>query len=283
MADLFDVETAIATLCANIIYPLGTGQPSAAGVACRIYPGWPNESDLALSLAAGQADVTIYSGQNLERDTTRFSREWVDLVKGVPTLTATVLNSQITIGGTITVGQYVTIVIKNAPYSYAAIAGDTLSTIAAALVALFPIGYGASSAGAVITLVEKFNGLIVARTGASGTVSRELGRQQRGFMISVWAPSPQARSAIASLLMVAIRVNDFITLPDGTSVWLTYRQSNESDGKENAMAYRRDINIWAEYATLETAASYPITATVMTGIVPEFVLARVPSYYFLGF
>ncbi len=278
MADIFDIETALAALCNGVIYPSGTGQPSAANaVPCRVYPGWPSESDLAVSLAAGQADVTIFAPPNLERDTTRYARNWVDLVTNTSTLTATVLNRTITIGGTVTTGHYVTIIIDGAAYSYAALAGDTLATIAAALAALMPGGLSASSAGAVITVAAKYQGLIVARTAAPGTVGRELGRQERGFMVTVWAPSPQARSAIGSLLMTALRGTDFMAMPDGSQARVTYRQSNESDGKENAMAYRRDINVWVEYATVETAAGYPITTTVNTvGLAPGIPNATAP-------
>ena len=278
MADLLDVENALAALCAAVIYPSGTGQPSAANaIPCRIYAGWPSESDLAVSLAAGQADVTIYSGQNIERDTTRYARAWVDLVLVTSTLTATVLNRTITIGGTVTTGHYATIIIDGAAYSYAALAGDTLTTIAAALVALMPGGVAASNAGPVITVAAKYQGLIVARTAAPGTVGRELGRQERGFMVTVWAPSPQARSVIGSLLMTTLRGTDFMPMPDGSQARVTYRQSNESDGKENAMAYRRDINIWVEYATVETAAGYPITTNVNTvGLAPGIPNATAP-------
>ena len=270
MADLLDVETALAALCAATIYPLGINQPSAAGVPCRIYPGWPNESDLAASLASGIADVTIYSGNNLERDTTRYAREWSDLTITTPTLTATVNATIITIGGTITAGHFLTLAVDGTSYSYAALANDTLATVATALAALIPAPLKVSVVGPVITLVAKTQGRIAIRNGAPGVIGREVGRQQRGFMISVWAPSPQSRSAVASLLMSAIRGTDFITLSDGTDAWITYRQSNESDGAENAMAYRRDINIWVEYETLQTAVAYPVTAFGVTEAVVLF-------------
>lgn len=277
MADILDIETALASLCGATIYPLGTGQPSAAGIDCKIYPGWPSSAELAISLAAGVAEISVYSGQNLERVTTRYSREWTDLQPTVPTVTAVVSNNVVTIGGSVTTAHYVTLVIDGASYSYAALVTDTLATVAAALAALIPSALVVSVVGAVITLATKTAGLVTARTGAPGTVSRELGRQQRGMMVSIWAPSPQARSAISTLLMTAVQKNDFVTLPDGSQMWLTYRQSNESDGTENAMAYRRDIQLWAEYATVETATGYPITTTVNTvALAPNIPNATAP-------
>ena len=132
------------------------------------------------------------------------------------------------------------------------------------LAALMPAPFGATSLGAVITVGATYSGLIVARTAAPGTISREISRQERGMLVTIWAPSPQARASIATLLMTAILKIDFLALPDGSAAWLRYRQSNESDGKENAMAYRRDIGLWVEYANIETAIGYPITAPIVT-------------------
>jgi hypothetical protein len=277
MADILDIETALATLCGSVIYPNGTSQPSAAGIDCKIFAGWPNSAELATSLAAGVAEVSIYSGQNLERDTTRYAREWYDVTLGTPTLSAGVSNNIVTIGGAVTAGNYVTLVIDGASYSYAALVTDTLASIASALAALVPVALVTSVVGAVITFNAKTSGRITSNVAAPGVSGREIGRTQRGMMISIWAPSPQARSAIASLLMVMVMKNTFTAMPDGSQMWLTYRQSNESDGTENAMAYRRDIQVWAEYATIETVAGYPITSTVLTQTVVPFVPAGAPA------
>lgn len=271
MADLLDLETALATLCGAAIYPQGTGFPAITGIDCKIFPGWPNASELATTLGAGVAEISIYSGQNLERDTTRFARNWFDITVTPPTITATVAARTITLGGTITTGHFVTLLVDGIAYSYAALATDTLATVAVALAALLPSAVTPVVAGSVITLAAAANGRITARTAAPGLIGREIGRQQRGLMISVWAPSPQSRSAISAVLMKMVRGTDFVTLPDTTTAWMTYRQSNESDGKENAMAYRRDINVWMEYATIETAVGYPITAPVSTLTVNPFV------------
>ncbi len=263
MADLSDVTAALAQAVANAIYPGGPGSISAAGLDCHIYPGWPNATDLAATLKAGNADVTVYSGQNLERVTTRYARDWFEMTTTIPTITATVTGYTITIGGTVTPGHYVTLIVDNVAYSYAAQAGTTLASAAAALAALMT-SIGATSAGPVIILPANYQGLIVARTGAPGTVAQEVARTERAMMVSIWAPSPQARATIASLLTPALCSTDFMTMPDTSGARITYRQSNDSDGRENAMAYRRDINLWVEYAILNIRPGYPVTAIPVT-------------------
>ena len=269
MADILDIETALANLCGTVIYPNGTSQPSAAGVDCKIFAGWPNSAELANSLSLGMAEISIYSGQNLESVTTRYSRDWYDVSKTVPTITATVTGNSVTIGGAVSVDHYVTVVVDGVAYSYACALGDTLAGVASALAAQM-LALGATSTGAVLSLPARFGGLISAKSSAPGIVGRELGRQKRGMMISIWAPSPQTRSAIASLLMGMVHKNTFVQMQDGSRLWMSYRQSNESDGAENAMAYRRDIQVWAEYATTETMTAYPVSAfAVSETLVPD--------------
>ena len=41
MADQADVETALAAIVANALYPKGTAAPSAVGCTCRVYRGLP--------------------------------------------------------------------------------------------------------------------------------------------------------------------------------------------------------------------------------------------------
>lgn len=265
MADLLDVQNALAALCGTALYPNGTGQPSTAGIDCLIYPGWPEQSRLAKDLGAAtpKAHVTIYAPPGMERATTRYARDWQDVTLAAPTITATVSGRVVTIGGSVTPGHYVTMLVDGMAYSYAARYGDTLTAVAAALASL-AAGIGATAAGTGVTLPAKYQGLIVARAAAPGTIARELARTQRGFMVTIWAPSPQTRSAIGLVITSALTANDDLDMPDGTAAHTVYRGTNESDGKENAMAYRRDINLWAEYAIIETAPGYPITAVPVT-------------------
>ena len=57
MADLTDVQNAIAATVAQTIYPNGTGQPSAVSAAVRIFPGWPLPQQLDADMQSGIAQV----------------------------------------------------------------------------------------------------------------------------------------------------------------------------------------------------------------------------------
>ncbi len=263
MCDLSDVETALATLIAGAIYPNGTGQASTIGVGCYIAPGWPNSTQLDAALVAGEVTVTVYAQPNMEQVTTRYPQNWEDQTLGTATLTATVAARTITIAGTVTAGQYVTLIVGNKAYSYAALVNDTLTTIATALTALVVVDWtGTTSSGAVITVPVKAEGRVTARVAAAGTIIRELKRQNRGFQIIVWAPSPSLRSTTANLIDVALASTDFLTMPDLTKAWMKYRGQNDTDQMERANLYRRDLFYWVEYATTQVSTGYPITAPV---------------------
>ena len=59
MADQADVETALAALVANALYPNGTSATSAIGNMCRIYRGFPAAPSLDVDLAAGVLNISI--------------------------------------------------------------------------------------------------------------------------------------------------------------------------------------------------------------------------------
>jgi hypothetical protein len=260
VADISDVSNALVTLIANALYPNGTGQASAITAPCKVFPGWPNSTNLDADLRAGTVQVSVYPQPNIERVTTRYPQAWQTQTTTTPTLTAAVNANTVTLGGTVTVGHYVTLIVKNLAYSYAAQSGDTLSTVAAALAALINPTTPASAVGPVITFPATAAGRIIARTGAPGTVMRELRRQQRGYQIIIWAPSNALRSAAASVVDQIMSTTDFVTMPDQTAAWLLYRSSNDSDMQERALLYRRDIFFWAEYATTQIATGYPVTS-----------------------
>ena len=257
MAELSDVYNAVVALVAGALYPNGTTQPSAITAGVKIYPRWPNSTELDADLRAGLVHVTIYPPPNMERVTTRNPRDWVDQFKGVPTITATVSGSTVTIGGTVTAGNYVSIVCNNKAFSYVCLVTDTAQTVAAALGALVAASLPCLVSGAVITIYNRTD--IAARCAAPGTIMQEVRRQNRALTVSIWAPTPQLRDATAAIVDPILAVTDFIALPDTTQAWLIYRGTNEFEDSQKAMLYRRDINIWAEYPTIITAIGYPIT------------------------
>ena len=76
MADISDVEQAMASAATSILYPAGSSQSSIIGVLCRVYRGWPNPATLNTDLAAGMVNVTIITDNDSGRTTTRYLPEW---------------------------------------------------------------------------------------------------------------------------------------------------------------------------------------------------------------
>lgn len=279
MADLADARDAIVGLLAAAIYPNGTSATSATGYPTRIYAGWPKPSALDLDMAGNVlvngaptangvgpiVNVSVYPRPGVERITSRYQRDWQLVTPGVPTLTATVVGQTIVIDGVVTVGQYVTSLVNESAYSYAAQTSDTLASMASALATLINAGWASTtSLGPVITLPSVAGGLIVARVSAPGTSILELGRQQQSFQITIWAPNDVMRTATARVVNSTLMAADFLSLLDGSQAWLVPQGQNESDEREVATIYRRDVFYWVEYATTQTATSYPITAAVTT-------------------
>lgn len=260
MADLTDVGSALVALAAQTMYPNGTGQPSAAGFGIRIYQGWPNPQQLDDDLKAGIAHVSVYPRPE-ERKTTRFPVDWKQQALNAATLTLTINGQQITVGGTLPAAntpQNVAVVANGQSFTYAATSADTLTGIATALATLISAGIpGTSNTGAVITLPSSAR-ISAARAGGTGTLIRELRRQERLFQISAWSDTPDHRDAVVQPLDVALAATQFLTLPDGFAARLLYKSSPINDGYQKDKLYRRDLFYTVEYATTQTTPATQI-------------------------
>lgn len=270
MADLADVENAVEAIVNSTIYPNGTSQPSAivvggASLNCRVVTGWPLPANLDPDLAAGVVTVSVHAQPGLERNTTRYPTDWYLQQGTTPTLTATVSGQTITIGGSVTAGHFVTAIVGNAAFSYAAQANDTLATVATALAALINAKTPASASGNVITTAPTNSGVLIARVGAPNISARELERTDQRVLVTVWASTNAARVAASRLIRPILAKTDLLTYPDNTCGRFKYEMSADIDrsGKQSALC--RDMYYWAEYPVVETMTSYPITAPV-TGI-----------------
>lgn len=266
MADLSDVSAALQALAVQALYPSGTAQPSVAGVPIKVYPGWPIPLQLDPDLAAGTCHVSIFPRPE-EHNTTRFSRDPQAQVVNVATLTATILGQTVTIAGTIPAANNptnVSVEVQGLAFVYAVQPTDTLTGIATALSALIAASIaGTSNAGPVIT-IGGTRAPTAARVGITATSVREIRRQRRVFMLTVWADSPQHRDAIAQPLDIALAELSFITMPDTFAARLIYRGSMVSDAQEKAGQYRRDLLYSVEYATTDTLVSTQVTQEVVT-------------------
>lgn len=270
MADLTDVGNALVAIAAQTLYPNGTGQPSAAGFGIRVYQGWPNPQQLDDDLKAGVAHVSIYPRPE-ERNTTRYSKDWKQQALNATTLTLTINGQQITVGGTVPAAnnpQNVAVVANGQSFTYAATSSDTLTGIATALATLISASIaGTSNAGPVITLPSSAR-ISAARVGGTGTLIRELRRQERLFQVSVWADTPDHRDAVVQPLDVAMAATPFLAMTDQMAARLIYKSSPVNDGYQKDKLYRRDLFYTVEYATTQTTAATQIV-TEQTNIVPQ--------------
>lgn len=274
MADLTDASNALVALIAQTLYPSGTSQPSVTGVDTVVYSGWPTASQLDADLARfasppgnGRIHVTVFP-TNTESKTTRYIPDWQEASQVATTITLTVAGQVITLGGTVATPQNVAVLVDAAAYTYAVQSSDTLTSIATALAALIP---GATSAGPAVTIP---NGSVIraARAGGSGTIQRETKRQMRVMQITVWADTPDHRTATASAIDAALSGVERITMPDLTLARLIYQASHEIDDKQKANLYRRDLLYSVEYATTQVADATTVVvaqenlAAGMTGV-----------------
>lgn len=261
MADLSDVESALVAVIASALYPNGTGQPSAAGVPTLAYAGWPNAATLDADLAVGKAHVSVFPAA-VERNTSRYPRDWQELPLLPATLTLTVQGQMATVGGAMPspfAPHVFELMVNGLPHAYLVQPTDTLASIASALAGLLAADVsGVGASGAVITLPAGAR-VGAARVGVTGTMIRELRRQEREFRITVWADTPDHRTAVASVVDVALAQVDYITLPDGTSGRLRYHSTAEVDSQQKARLYRRDFLYSVEYATTQTGSATQVT------------------------
>lgn len=259
MADLSDVEKALNTAIADIL--------TSAGVApqvSRVRRGWPDQQLLEKDLAAKKTQVTIFPQPNTTRNTTRWELKPV-VTPGAPTLTATMNGPVVTFGGTASAGQVAGIRVgpPNAAQAatYRLQNGDTPATVAAALAKAL----GATSNGATVTIAT--NQPVIARVVADGTSRTEVQRQDQAIMVTVWAPTPNARDQVASAIFSGLAAIRWLQLADGSQGWIRYRATASFNQAENANAYRRDLTYTVEYGAT-------VTEVLPSVVFPEINLVR---------
>lgn len=245
MADQSDVENALVVLAAKALYPNGIAAPSVLGPDCLIYPGWPTSAALDSDLAAGRINVTVFPMPEPGRNTTRYRQRWMGPAVQVG-LTTSVVGVTVTIGGTADAGQLVGILIDDASYVYRTQAGDTPETVAAELATSARANRIVNLTGAALTVPGA--GHITARVVADVPVVRELRRQEQGFRITCWCPTPATRDASASAIDLFLAGFQFINLADGTEGRLRYHGTLVFDQSQDASLYRRDLIYDVEYA-----------------------------------
>ncbi len=250
MSELSQVLSTVTNYVTTAIYPNGTSQPSVAGVQVTIESGWPIQSQLDQDLKSGYAHVSVYP-TNQERVVTKFGRQFYQNTLTVPTIVATVTyvagTPTVTLTGTVTLPEVVMIVGDKVPYAHVVLMSDTLTTIATALAALIP---GASSVGAVISMPENF--AAIAFVSSAVTATQELSRQERAFMITVYAPNDTIRSSLAGAIDITMKQNYRMPMPDGVYAQVFYSHNDDFDNFEKSLIYKRVLYYIIQYATTVT-------------------------------
>lgn len=272
LADLADVTQTIATLTSQAVYPNGTSQPSVAGVTVSVFPGWPIRNELDQILQEGNAAVAIFP-TNKVKYVTKFERIFQSLQQTPPTLTATIIDSggtgtaTITIGGTIAVPQAVVVTVNKVVYGYQVLISDTLDTIADGIADLIP---GATALGPVITIPGVIN--LTSYVSSPYAASEEIARQERIFMISIWAPTPDIRASLEAAIDVFFKLNYRIVLSDNYYAQVfPETDPGFNDMLEKSLIYRRDLHYRIQYATtvtenFMTIAALPENVDIVQGL-----------------
>lgn len=238
--------------------PAGNLSPVAEAAVLAV-SGWPVAGDLdavAASVAAPpvRAIVSAFAAPGRFRDTTRYPLEWTAFQQPTPTLAIAVSGTAATISGTPGGGQVVALIIGFAAsrkaYAYAVQANDTLASVAANLAALIAVDTAATASGATITVPAAFS--LIGRVGVVGVAMKELRRQMQRFWLTIWAPSPAVREAVAAPIAVGLANTDFLTLADGTAARVVPCGDDLLDDPQKANLYRRCLAYDIEYPTTIT-------------------------------
>jgi hypothetical protein len=247
MADQADVETALASIVANALYPDGVAAPSAVGSVCRVYRGLPTSPTLGADLAAGVIHVTVNATGDV-KNVTRFGRKW-QVVSAVPaSLSVGVTGNSATFSGTCVVGQLAGLVVNDLAFPYAVQANDSPPTVASNLAAsLGQAGWLVQYAGSSVTLpnAERFT----ARVVSGAQALQEIKRQTQVFKVTVWCPAPLLRDVVSPVIDAALASRQFIAIADGSAARLIFMGSDADDGAADATLYKRTLSYSAEYPT----------------------------------
>jgi len=247
MADISDVEQAIANNVTSILYPAGSSQSSIIGVLCRIYRGWPNSATLNADLSAAILNITVVTDNDSGRMTTRYLPEW-QTRSSQPGAAAGASDQSITIFGNPKVGDVIGALIDGTAYAYRVGSGDSPDLVASNLNQLIQANRPATVRGSTIMIAGA--GLIEVRVVCDNATSFESRRQEKDLRIICWCPSPQIRDAAAAAIDAAIDQINFLPLPDGSSARVIYRNTTSYDQAQNALLYRRDLVYTIEYPTV---------------------------------
>jgi hypothetical protein len=246
LADVSDVETALVDAVSSGLYPGGLSSASIVGSGARMYRGWPMTAALDADLARGVINVSVSSMPNSARNTTRWGvYAWAPTV--APGVVVSTSGNVAEFSGVPNAGDVAGLLVDEVAYVYQTQVGDSAGLVAAALADLVRQDRICWLQGAVVTVPGATH--LAARTMALQVSTAEWARQEQGFRIAVWSPSPVLRDAACSVIGSQLAQTSFLTLADQTGGRLRYRNTASFDEGQGAGVYRRDLVYDVEYAT----------------------------------
>ena len=250
MADLADVMDLLETIVVGAVYPNGTDQSSVSGSTISVGQGWPIAKDVDAAMAASTTLVSVYAEPSTTSPAVTPINTYYTAVAAVPGTQVAVNEAVVTLSGTPTAGEVVVLLVDGVPYPYSVRAGDTPTTVAAALYALVqPTHPDVITNGASVEIDS--SKYLSCAVSALGKVAHKLHTQRSQFQIVVWSPSPADRTAVARAVDVAVKTLVRRPVADTTSVLLSYQGTNLRDKEENEGVFRRDVLVNAVYETIE--------------------------------
>ena len=246
MADESDVEVALVAAAAGAVYPNGSVGAPIGGYATRIVRGEPNAEALNADLAAGAVNVTVTLLDKMSRNTTRYATSWqASLAQTAPPLGVSMAGNVGTFSGAGGTGAIVGVRALGQTVTYVTQAGDTPASVAAAVAQQIA---GAMANGATLTLPAVGGTPLAVVYGYTEAIS-EIRRQEQGFTITILAPTPDARTTVASVIDQTLGGIDFLTLADGSAGRLRYHGTQVDDVPSRANLWRRELLYTVEYGT----------------------------------
>jgi hypothetical protein len=205
---------------------------------------------LDADLLLGVVNVSVSSVPGTARNTTRWGvQTWVAATS--PGVSVSVSGNSAVFAGVPNPGDLAGLLVAGAAHVYQAQLGDSAGLVAAALADQVRQKQTCWLSGGRVTVPGVSS--IVARTVALQPSTAEWARQEQGFRVSVWAPTPALRDVACSALGSLFATIAFLRLADGTGGRLRYRSTASFDDGQDAGVYRRDLIYDVEYATTLTS------------------------------
>ena len=276
MADISDVTAYLASAAAAAVYPNGTAQPSVAAMDCRIYEGWPDAAQLDLDMAglmlSGSPpmptarpdgpviNVSVFPMMGTGASVYQILDKTYVIAEPVYGLSVSVSGNTVTVSGQPAAGEYLTLICDRA-FTYSE-TGASAQALLVALATAAQVNYPAASATATSITVPVGHSLVV-RQGGVGTLGKVTHRQSHAVMVTVWAPTPDARTAAAAAIDNVIKQSNKVSMPDTSQALIIYSRTNTIDEQQTSTVYRRDLIYDCEYATVEQFPGYVVTTAGM--------------------